>query len=109
MSIRTLIEVNHDFIQDLDIGDIGRALRHGTEMPHGVKLLAQRHHSDPQFAAPKPRETPWTAHRLRTRTVIRSADGGLVCTIESGADREQVDAMVAAVNGYTWYRVKGSS
>lgn len=49
-------------------------------------------------AGPRPRATPWKFIKLRTRSVIRSADGGLVCVLESGYDREQVEQMVAAVN-----------
>jgi hypothetical protein len=101
VSIRTLIEVNHDYMADFDkhVHILSRVLCGGVEV-QGIKVLHQRHHSDVQPSAPAPKHTPWRATKLRTRTVVRSADGGLVCVIESGADREQVEAMIAAVNGY---------
>lgn len=50
MSIRTLVEINHDFLGDADLGGLGYALRHGmdAESP-GVRILGQRHHSDPDW------------------------------------------------------------
>jgi hypothetical protein len=51
MSTRTLVEINHDFLGDADIGGLGMALRDGERgdcMP-GVRILGSRHHSDPDW------------------------------------------------------------
>lgn len=53
MSIRTLIEINHDQLRDLSENP-DQFFRHllsarCTPCPHGMKVLAQRHHSDPEF------------------------------------------------------------
>lgn len=56
MSIRTVIEINHDFLGDmtqgtfselvllLKSGDAAREMNHRPEL-RGIKFLAQRHHS----------------------------------------------------------------
>lgn len=53
MSIRTLIEVNHDRIADLDqhVHILGRALGcgHMKVEINGLRILGQRHHSEPEF------------------------------------------------------------
>lgn len=58
MSIRTLIEINHDYLTDVleDPARLARlrlALSMGPgddyPLPQGVTVLGQRHHSDPPF------------------------------------------------------------
>lgn len=55
MSIRTIIEINHDYLGDLTdsfgkiaVMDFLYSLRGATpdEPPPGIRVLAQRHHSD---------------------------------------------------------------
>lgn len=59
MSIRTLIEINHDYLSrkremsDVDLAAWARQLISGTlsfqseKCPHGVEVVHSRHHSDP--------------------------------------------------------------
>jgi hypothetical protein len=50
MSIRTLVEINHDYLGDCDIGGLGMMLKAGEkDWIDGVKVLGQRHHSDPDW------------------------------------------------------------
>lgn len=55
MSIRTIIEINHDYWQDLrdnpdSMKDLLNALTDKREefyrLPRGVRILGQRHHSE---------------------------------------------------------------
>lgn len=67
MSHRTLLEVNHDYIADLDIGDIGRSLRASglVELPYGVVKVGERHHSDPEWRQNDPQMRETLAELLR--------------------------------------------
>lgn len=54
MSIRTIIEINHDFLTNLRLDpertmrlfDALKGPRPEEEFPQGVRLLAQRHHTE---------------------------------------------------------------
>jgi hypothetical protein len=60
VSIRTIIEINHDYIYDLhNAGHIGKTLdillgssgnveilNRSPNLPQGIKVLGQRHHSE---------------------------------------------------------------
>lgn len=73
MSTRSIIEINHDYLRDLHAEEVWdwleRKLRTGTgEVPPTpmLRVLGQRHHSDPEWHAPKrPPGVDATTVRLR--------------------------------------------
>jgi hypothetical protein len=61
MSTRTIIEINHDYLRDLHDERVWDALEKylRTGLPECkpltpmIRILGQRHHSDPEWTAPK--------------------------------------------------------